>query len=314
MRMNRYISWIQRWLLLALLPFCTSLAMAQEQGEKAPEKWYHKVGKWVQGEPWSWQGALPMTHTKYLVQWEGMGVLDEYLSPIAHNGMAGRVTFLTDFASPKEQCWHIYQDLSLYLAQLKNKSNGTSMYSLGIDYAVGPSWRVLQHKGLSLDLAPLLALEVGGHLKNSNTNNLGSVKAHLGLDGWGRVRYQIPWHVLPLSISYSAQIPLVMGFFHPEYGQSYYDFVSGDNGAKIAIHFGSFHNTIGIKQRLLIDLPIHNLTLTLGAEHRHFAQTVNHTTYKSGSWGFVIGISVDSFKLSGGRAVASSNLLSRYRE
>lgn len=311
MRRIKQNHWRKVWVLLALLPIYSSVVLAQESTQ---EKWYHKLGKWVEGEPWSWEGNLPMTHTKYLFHIGEMGVKDQYLSPIAHRGMEGKLSFLTDFAASSQRSWHIYQDVSLNLASLKNKANGTVMYSLGVDYAVGPSWRVVKHKGLSLDLAPLLALKVGGHIKESNTNNIGNVKANIGLDGWGRLRYQIPWKTMPLSISYSAQIPLLMGAFHPEYGQSYYDYVSGDNGAKIAIHFGSFHNTIGIKQRLLIDLPIYNLTLTVGAEHSYFGQKINHTTYKSGCWNLVVGLSLDSFKLSGGKAVASPQITNRYRD
>ena len=75
---------------MALLPIYCSVALAQESTQ---EKWYHKLGKWVEGEPWSWEGNLPMTHTKYLFHIGEMGVKDQYLSPIAHRGMEGKLSF-----------------------------------------------------------------------------------------------------------------------------------------------------------------------------------------------------------------------------
>lgn len=300
-------------LTLLLVTAFAPIIVAQEKADTKSNQWYNRLGTWVTGEPWSWDGNLSMTHTKYLMLIGGKGVQDTYLSPIAHNGIQAKGVFITDFAKPQDRKWHIYQDLSIYGGTLKNRSNGSLMYHLGVDYGIGPAWRLLKKNLWTLDIAPLLGLRFGGNIKMSNTNNIGNAKASFGLDGWGRVKYQIPWSIMPLSISYSAQVPLLMCAFHPEYGQSYYDYVSGENGAKLGLHFGSLHNTIGIKQRLLIDLPIHNLTITLGAEHTHFSQKLNHTDYKEGTWGIILGVSIDSFSISGGKSTSSTQATNSFQ-
>lgn len=298
--MNKHIAII---CVLFTLPISTA---------NAQNKWYNRLAHWVGGEGWKMEECLPTTHTKYLFQVGSRSTIDEYLSPIAHNGINGQVSFLTDFSSPIDYKWHLYQEVLISTANMENKANKSKMYGIELQYSLGPSWRLIRYKGITLDLAPLASLSVKGNFKLSNTNNVGSAKGSLGVDAWARVKYQTPWKVLPIAVSYSAQVPLVQGAFHPEYGQSYYDYISGENGSKLAFKLGSLHNTIGISQRLLIDLPIHNLTLTLGAEHRYFSQKLNYLPYKEGSWGIILGVSVDMASFSGGGALKSSDIHSTY--
>ncbi|MDO5016976.1 MAG: hypothetical protein Q4E10_01275 [Porphyromonas sp.] len=272
------------------------------------EKKQSGVARWVQGTPWQFDGQLPMSHTKILAQVGEKGVQDEYLSPISHRGVDARLTYLTDFAGKPNRTWHLYQEVTLSASKLKNPANGTEMYGAALDYALGPSWRVIRHRGFALDLAPLAALYIGANFKTSNTNNIGNAKGHFGFDGQLRAIYQLPSTVLPASFSYSARLPLLQMAFHPGFGQSYYDFISGQNGATLPFRFGSLHNTIGITQRLLIDLPIRHLTLTVGVSQAYFRQRLNHTTYKSGNWGAVLGVSFDLFSLSGNRSGQSRQI------
>ncbi|MDD7438523.1 MAG: hypothetical protein PUK66_06825 [Bacteroidales bacterium] len=281
--------------------FATSPAIAQE-------RWYHKLGNWIQSEGWQMQDQLPTTHTKYLFQLGERSVIDEYLSPISHRGIEAKMSFLTDYKAPVNQSWHLYQEVVLFGANMKNPANNSQMYGIGLEYKLGPSWRVLRDKGLSVDLAPLFAMKAAGNFKLDNTNNIANGKGSFGVDGWVRLRYQIPWNVLPLAISYSAQSSLLQGAFHPDYGQSYYDYISGENGAKFVFHFGSLHNTLGIQQRLLIDLPINSFTVTLGAEHTYLSQRISHTTYREGSWGVVLGFSFDVASFSGNKSLKSSQI------
>lgn len=284
------------------------IALFASIGAKAQDKWYQTLGTWVQGKGWQMEEQLPTTHTKYLVQYGERSIIDEFLSPIAHRGWDAKISYLTDYNAPAGRAWHLYQELSIFGGIMKNPANSAQMYGIGLEYDLGPSWRILRHKGLSLDLAPLFALKAEGNFKLSNTNNIANAKGSFGIDGWARLRYQIPWKVMPLAISYSAQIPLLQCAFHPDYGQSYYDYISGENGAKFGFRFGAPHNTAGIQQRLLIDLPIHNFTLTLGAEHTYLSQKLNNTSFREGSWGIVIGFSMDQIGFSGNKSLKSSQL------
>lgn len=294
--------------LIALIACLFPMQLKAQDDGKEEIRWYNKVRNWVSSEGYTFDGSIKTTHTKYLMKGGRKGIIDEYISPIAHKGWQLGASFLTDYATQRDRKWHLYQELSVCLSDLSNAANGSKMYALALQYSLGPSWRVLSTKGFSIDLSPLFALNLGGAYKPSNTNNVANAKMSFGIEGWSRLRYQLPWNTMPIAISYTVQSPLIQCVFHPEYGQSYYDYVSGENGNRIKMKLGTPLNTIGIRQRLLVDLPIHNLTITFGAEHRHIKQEINRTTYQSGSWGVLFGCSVDLMCLSGNRAIKSKDI------
>lgn len=299
------MSKLNRYILLIFLSAVTGLSTAQER-----ERWYNKLGNWVQGEQWVYESPQPMTHNKLVIHYGGRGVLDEYLSPISHNGYHLQISLLTDYGAPIEQKWHLYQEALVYGGEMENQANGGEMYNIGGSYSIGPSWRVLRCKGLSLDLAPLMTFYIEGNFKPSNTNNVANGKGSLGIDAWARLRYQIPWKIMPMAFSYSIQTPLLHGTFHPQYGQSYYDYISGENDRAIDLHFASLHNSMGIHQRLLVDLPIRNVTVSVGAEHSYLTQQLSHTRFREGTWSVLLGISFDIFSLSGNKSVQSEQIYS----
>lgn len=132
----------------------------------------------------------PVSHTKYLFQYGGRGVLDEYLSPISHSGYHLQLSFLTDYRAP-DRSWHLYQELLVSGGEMKNKANGSKMQNIGISYSIGPNWRVWCYKGFSIDMAPLITLYLVV-ISSSPILITYNAKAGLGTDGWTRLRYQIP--------------------------------------------------------------------------------------------------------------------------
>lgn len=283
--------------------------LAQEPAEKM--RWHEKLEHWVKGNPWEYQGSLPTNHTKHLVSYNWRNVKDEYLSPIVHSGFGASYHWLRDEIQVPNTTFHIYHESLFSLGILENPANKSKFYLISGNYSVGPAWRVLNVKDVTLDLAPLASLDLQGHFKLSNTNNVGNLKASLGVDSWARVRYTIPWNLFPLTLSYSLQVPMAHFSFYPEFGQSYYDYISGENKKSPKLHFTSFHNSQKLKQRFLVDLPIRHLTVTLGAEYLFTNEVVNSTKYQDGYWSILVGISLDSFSVSG-RKSRSSQIRSSY--
>lgn len=292
-------------MLVLLLMVASQPLVAQEKGEN---KWYNRLGRWVTAEPWEVEDAIPMVHTKTLLGAGQYGVVDEYLSPISHFGKQFSVTALTDYAKPSGRSWHLYQEAMAMWAMPENNANKTVMDVYRGEFSLGPAWRVLHRKGWSVDVAPLLNLQLQLNWKASNTNNYGNVKGTMGLDAWSRVRYQLPWKVSKIAISYSAQYSLIHGTFQPAFGQSYYEYISGGKRTPLQIHLTALHNNLTLRQRLLVDFPIHHLTLTLGAEYYHQNQKLSHTQFTQGYWGVLLGVSWDSFWVSGGRATNSKSI------
>lgn len=294
-----------------ILLLCTLSLSIYAQDTKPKERWIDRFGRYVRGVPWQFDSVLPTTHTKYLARVGQTGIVDEYLSPISHTGLNLGLAILTDgcIHNPEDK-WHYYGEIAIGFGMPKNPSNNTTLHTLSGSYMGGAAYRALAKDRWAIDIAPAISLNIQGNMKMSNSNNIFNIKGDLGLDAWARVMYRIPWQVMPISFSYSMQLPIFHIAYHPQYGQSYYDYVSGEN--RVGPHFypASLHNTLGIRQRLLIDLPLRSTTMTLGFEHSYFKQNINSTKYRIGDWSFVLGISLDHLTFSGNRSTRSQQILS----
>lgn len=281
------------------------MLFAQTPGQSS---FWQKVGNWFGGEPYDGELPLRSTHTKLLFGAGTVGVADAYLSETTHTGLMLNILAQTDYALDKESDkWHIYQEVEGYGGFPKNPANHSVMYVTGGRFSLGPSWRAFVWRGLSLDLAPLVTLGVQGNLKLNNTNNVTNIKAGFGLDAWTRLRYRLPVERFPMRVQYALRVPVIYAAFAPAFGQSYYEFVAGnDKVTGVTFYPASFHNGFEIEQHLLLDLPIRHVTLTVGMGHRYWTSQVNNLSYRQGSLLGIVGVSFDLFRLSGNRAIRSS--------
>lgn len=314
MMKNKRLSKIALLLVLTLmLPL--SGAAQSETGRQRMRSRLEKLGRetrdYIHGKPWTYDGSLSMTHREILLTGGRVGVIDQYISPSAHTGYDLRISLGTDRPYFADR-WHLRQELELGVGMPKNKANGTRMYLPGLYTQTAFSFSLLQRGGLRLEVAPAWSLLVQGNLKLSNSNNVANVKATTGLDAWSRLSYRIPWETLPMRFSYSVSLPLLHIAYHPDYGQSYYEYISGDNKTPIRLHLTAPHNSLAIRQRLLMELPIHNATWVVGLQHIGTVEKLSHTRYELGSVGLVLGVTLETKALSGGRALRSTHIRSSY--
>lgn len=275
------------------------------------EKLGRQTREYIHGEPWTYDGQLYTTHREILLIGGRVGVIDQYVSPSAHTGDDLRVSLGVDRPYFADR-WHLRQELDLGIGMPKNKANGTPMYLPGLYTQTAFAYTLLERSGLRVEVAPAWSLTVQGNLKLSNSNNVANVKATTGLDAWSRLSYRIPWETLPMRLSYTISLPLLHIAYHPDYGQSYYEYVSGDNRAPIRLYLTAPHNSWSIRQRLLLELPIHSTTWVVGLQHIGTTEHINHTKYQLGSVGLVLGLTLETSALSGGRALRSAHISSSY--
>lgn len=268
-----------------------------------------KILDWIQGEPYIAAEVLPMHHTRTMLGVGQVGVQDTYLSEIAHTGLYLQLLVTKDFSPMRGGHWHWYREAQLHGGLPKNKANGATMYLIGGRYSIGSAYRALSMKGLLLDVAPLVTIQGQGNLKLSNTNNIGNVKAAFGLDAWARLRFTLPTESLPIAFQYGVRVPMIGLAFQPDYGQSYYDYASGENNAPLKLHFTSLHNLWSMDHRFLVDLPIRDLTISLGAEYTYHNEQISSLAFKQGEWRVLFGIAMDVFTLSGNKSARSSGVL-----
>lgn len=308
---NRSDRWLHRLLVVALLFSCYPDTVWGQEGKTFLNKWAGKVRSYLYGDPWKYDSLLCTTHTKILLGLGQNRIADTYLSPITHIGGDIRIKVLTD-GPEKRSLWHWTQEVDVVFSTPQNPANRSTIYHFGGEYSVGPLFNVFDMHRFRVNVGPLFDVNVKGNLKLSNTNNVFSLKASGGLDGVLRLVYRADLWEYPLILGYSTQLSLVHLTFSPEYGQSYYDYIAERNRSSIKLTPTFFNNRFNFKQRMVVDCPIHNATITLGLEHLYHQAMINNISYKESHVLFLFGYSFDFVKMAGGRSLRSKFVRNSY--
>lgn len=295
-------------MLIAILFLAQSVAA---QSESRPSIG-RKAVAYLKGTPWVYDSLLYTTHNKVLLGIGHGALLDTYLSPIVHAGRDLQIKALTDHASRRG--YHRYSELEGELGLLRNPANYALIYHFGVDYSTGPLWRVYDRGGLRVNVGGLYNISGRGNLKLSNTNNVFTLKASTGIDAMVRGTYRLSLCGYPIVMGYSAQASLLHLTFSPEYGQSYYDYVSEENKQGIKLYMTHPGNRFSFHQRAVVDLPIRHFTFTFGIEHRYNSEDLNRLEYRKSHLSLLLGWSFDSVRLGGGKSMRSSFVRNMYHQ
>lgn len=304
-------TWYRRWIVVTLLFLCCSSIGYGQEGESGFKKFTSRIKNYLNGDPWQYDSLLYTTHTKILLGLGQNRVADTYLSPTTHIGGDIRLKVLID-APRRERKWHWTQEIEAVFSTPQNPANGSTIYHFGGEYSIGALFSLYDKYNLRISAGPLLDLNAKGNLKLSNTNNVFNLKASVGIDGTLRAVYRANLWNYPLILGYSTQLALFHLTFSPEYGQSYYDYISEQNRASIKLTPTFANARFNFKQRMTVDCPIHNATVTLGVEHLYHQSMIHNISYKESHVLFLLGYSFDFVKMSGGRSLRSKFVRNSY--
>ncbi|MDO4695835.1 hypothetical protein [Porphyromonas sp.] len=296
---------------LGLSLLAVTVVVGQEPATS--KKWHHKIKDYIYGDPWKYDSVLYTTHTKVMLGVGRARIADSYLSPLTHAGADFRLKVFID-APERTKIWHWYQDIEVNFSPLDNPANGSVLYHLGGEYSVGPLFKVYDKFGFRVNAGGLFNLNARTNLKLSNTNNVANVKASTGLDLMGRAVYRAEFGSYPIMIGYSTQLSLFHLTFSPEYGQSYYDYISNQNRESIKLYPVFPNSRFNFRQRAVVDIPIHNTTVSLGVEHLYHSALVNKIKYEQSHVLFLIGCSFDMVRMAGGKSFRSKYILNSYHQ
>lgn len=307
---SRYMLY-RKLIVVALLLLSSSSIGYAQAGDSGFKKFTNKVKNYLHGDPWQYDSLLHTTHTKILLGIGQNRIADSYLSPTTHIGGDLRLKVLVD-APRREKRWYWSQDIEALFSTPKNPANGSVIYHFGGEYSIGQLFSLYDKHNLRVSAGPLLDLNAKGNLKLSNTNNVFNLKASVGIDGALRAVYRAHLGSYPLVLGYSTQLALFHLTFSPEYGQSYYDYISEQNRSSIKLTPTFANARFNFKQRMTVDCPIHNATITLGMEHLYHQSMIHNISYKESHVLFLIGYSFDFVKMSGGRSLRSKFVRNSY--
>lgn len=227
-------------------------------------------------------------------------VFETYLSPLEYTGTEVRFLHesmrMTRLLGGKVSGQSLIQVNASYN---KNISQAAEMYAglVNWSYALHYQFRMNDDK-LKILVGPMLDLNGGVVYNRRNSNNPAQAKAYGGLGASGMLIYKFRIARYPLTVRYQANLPLLGVMFSPEYGESYYEIFSLDNGGRNVV-FTSLHNNPSLRQMVTLDFPIRNVTMRVGYVCDIQQSKVNNLKSHAYSHDFMIGFVRNLYLLRG---------------
>ena len=208
----------------------------------------------------------------------GADVLDTYLSPYSYTGPALHLQRHTERTvrtfGIDDICFQTLLDIDC--AFLENPAGNVDEYAGGARFSTGP----------------MLTGYLGGVYNERNGNNPAQGKAELTVDLSAKLKWDFNLLRRRMSLSYQLAVPLIGVAFSPEYGQSYYEAFSLEDGHTNAV-FAHVGNMPSMRHLLSLDIPIRKasstaLRLTYAG---YFMQSeFNKLRYHSYTHSFMVGV------------------------
>ena len=177
---------------------------------------------------------------------------DSYLSPNNYSGLA-----ISGMVETWQQVkwgggrW-FEQDMYDTYVGLTTFGQGAALAAFeNFTYAL--PWRVAAFDEYRFYVGPEVQARLGVVYNLRNSNNPANVKAALHAGAMGRAEANLDVSGVPVCMAYQLDLPLIGGFFAPEYTQSLYEIFTLDNESPV-IHFASPANCFSTRQLVTIDV------------------------------------------------------------
>lgn len=215
---------------------------------------------------------------------------ETYLSPLEYEGPevrfayeTMRMTRLMDGNVSAQNLFQLHASYTENISQTNHTYGGLVNWSYALHYQFRPA------KGLKILFGPMLDLNAGVVYNRRNSNNPAQAKAYGGLGASGMLIYRFRIKNYPLTVRWQANLPLLGVMFSPEFGESYYEIFSLDNGGRNVV-FTSLHNNPSLRQLLTLDFPVGNTVMRVGYVCDLQQAKVNNLKSHTYSHDFMIGV------------------------
>lgn len=121
------------------------------------------------------------------------------------------------------------------------------------NFSYAMPWRVAAFDEFCFYVGPEVQARLGLVYNLRNSNNPANIKAALHAGAMGRAEARFDVDYVPVCVAYQLDLPLLGGFFAPEYTQSLYEIFYLDNESPV-IHFASPVNCLSARQLVTIDV------------------------------------------------------------
>lgn len=235
--------------------------------------------------------------TMFTLEMGRASVRDTYLTPLTyhgtHLGLGYSAMQATGFNPEK---WVRHLEMGAEYGNVHNPTGNHTMHSVMLDgrWSMMRRWR--HESGLQLMAGGMMALRGGAIYNPSNSNNIVSVKAHLGVGVSGAIIYPIHIKRLPITLNWTASMPLMGVTYSPEYDESYYEMYVGNHSN--LVHPAWPGNRIEINSQLSADMHLGNTILRVGVQSHAEAMHINNLRTSIFNTTFILGVGGDFLNVS----------------
>lgn len=244
--------------IVAAIAFGTTLATAQDSGESEVAR------------PVLSLFSLDMGHTS---------LQDTYLTPVTYKGMHLRLGYQHMQALGHDpEHWVRNLELGIEYDNVKNIVGNRTMHNLMVDgrWSLMRRWRDVITPGLQLMGGGAAMLRGGAIYNPSNSNNVASVKAHIGVGVAGCASYPVKIKQLPITLSYQVSMPLVGAFYSLDYDESYFEIYMGNRSG--LVHLAWPGARFEVNNLVSADLHLGSTILRVGYRHHYESSRINYIT------------------------------------
>ena len=215
--------------------------------------------------------------------------LSTYLSPFSYTGTNAAVSGLWTKALPANP-EHLSMTFEgrINLGSFLNRAHTARELDLHAGGSWSLEWRKKLPANFLLGAGGTVGLHGGALYLTRNGNNPVSADfcVGLGLTGFGS------WHTkvgrLPILVTERASIPLVNGFFMPQYGEPYYEIYLGNRNG--LAHCGWWGNHFAIDNLVALSLDFGRTAMQIGYRFSMQSVKANNLVSNMFNHAFVIGV------------------------
>lgn len=195
----------------------------------------------------------------------GIRNTDTYLSPLQYRGMHFRFGFERLRAARfNPGNWVCQINAGLTYSRPANPKGNNMMHALAADigWQMMRRWENIPAEGFAVYAGSAFGLQGGVTYNPRNSNNVCSPQIRTDAGITGMAVYRTRLGSLPLTLRYQAVIPVVGGFYLPDYDQSFYEMYLGNWSG--AANFGWWGNRFDMTNLLTADLHFGSAALRIG--------------------------------------------------
>ena len=225
----------------------------------------------------------------YRVEIGSRSDLATYLSPLAYSGTNVGLSGLWTKVLPQNPA-HLSMDFdaAVNFASLLNRAGTASEYDIHASFSWSLMWQKRFPSRWMVAVGGNAGLYGGAVYLMRNSNNPVAAQFAVGVGARFFASYHFTLGRLPILFADRLSLPLLGGFFCPEYGEPYYEIYLGNRNG--LAHFGWPGNRFGVNNLLSVTLDFGRTALEVGYRFSMQNEQANHLTTRFIGNAFVIGI------------------------